>query len=146
MPKPLFLFQAHHCRFLLVFLLAFNSCRKPIPEANPDLVGYWVNTSHCQDQITIWNDGTGNYRVRGVQNECKSGERTQGDAILIRGKIIKIHNTRFEIISPPTPMDTMDIEVDSVQSYIGKSVMSMVLQKSIFNGHKTFTFYKIIGK
>ncbi len=138
-------------RLLTATVLAFiliggDACRKPLPEANPDLVGYWVNTASCQDQLKFYEDGTGNYRVRGAAIECKSGERTEGDAKIIRGKKIKIGNTRFEIISGPAQIDTVLVPVDSVQSYTGKSVTRMVLKKSVFNTGETYTFYKIIGR
>lgn len=142
--KPLFLC----CNVVLSAAVLFSGigCRKPIPEGNPDLIGYWVNTASCQDQLTFSADGTGNYRVRGAAIECKSGDRTEGDALLIRNKKIKIGHTRFEIISGPVRMDTVRLTVDDVQSYTGKSVMSMVLKKSVFNTGETYTFCKIIGR
>lgn len=133
--------------FLIVaFLFDFTSCGKSIPETNPDLVGYWVNTTYCQDQLTIRSNGTGKYKVRGVSVECKSGNRREGETELIRGKIIKIDNMRFEIISGPERIDTMEVNVDSVHPYTGKSVMSMELQKTIFNHRQKTTYYKIIGR
>lgn len=126
-------------------LITVASCGKPVPEVKPDLVGYWVNTAGCQDQLNFYADGTGNYRVRGVAIECKSGERAEGDA-KIRGKKIKIGNTRFEMVSGPMQIDTILVTVDSVQSYTAKSVTRMVLKKSVFNTGETYTFYKLIGR
>lgn len=129
---------------IVVFLFDFTSCGKSIPENDPELLGYWVNTTSCQDQITIREDGTGNYTVRGPAIECKSGGRREGETKLVRGKIIKIEHMRFEIISPPKRIDTIEVQIDATTE---KSVMSMELQKSIFNNRREkATFYKIIGR
>ena len=127
---------------IVICALIIGSCRKEKLALNPDYIGVWSGGEHCPERIQINADGSGEYWVGGG-SECGQGRRTD-DEIETNGKSFKLQNIKFEIITPPTDMDTI-----TANCYCGFEVYVtkyMELKKGFLHNNDQSKYYKMGAK
>jgi hypothetical protein len=86
--------------FIIFALVLLSSCKKS-PLDNPQYIGEWYGVTTATEQfVDIYSDGTGSFYF------YKGGSVSSSGKVRITKSHLKIGNSNFDIVEPPTQIDT----------------------------------------